>query len=432
MEMKGNTLAIVLLVVGLVVGAGAGYFMAPSGDGGDGDGTVETVYITTAPLEGVNIQLGYISSTTVGLETTVPLVDEIMTPDYNAYLAKLGMDTTMEYLIDDATSQAAVHLEKVQGYKSMDINVFIGGGWSSQAQAALSYCNDNDMLMWSSSSTSPLLAIADDNLYRMCPTDLIQAPAIAEMLWSAGIKAIILIQRGDAWADGIYNYLEPAYTAKGGVILEKIRYAGEATEFANYLSTAEDIAEDAVAEYGADAVGVEIISFAEFVVMMSQASDFPIIYGLTWFGSDGTTLSQQACDDAPTQVVELRVHSTYAAPADSDKFNDLYDRYYELVSQPFGYYSACSYDIGWILVESMNNAQSLDANDLIPIQHTTAYNNFGASGWNQLNDDGDRYGSNYQIWSYKYDGDIVIPYVSGLFDGITGHVTWYENPHTGV
>ena len=29
MEMQGNTLTIVLLVVGLVVGAGAGYFLAP-------------------------------------------------------------------------------------------------------------------------------------------------------------------------------------------------------------------------------------------------------------------------------------------------------------------------------------------------------------------------------------------------------------------
>jgi len=422
--MKGNTLAIVLLVVGLVVGAGAGYFLAPSGDGGDG-GDGGTVTVEVAPLAGKNIQLGYISSTTVGLETTVPLVDEILTPDYNAYLEKLGMDTTMEFLIDDATGQAAVHLEKVQGYKSMDINVFIGGGWSSQAQAALSYCNDNDMLMWSSSSTSPLLAIADDNLYRMCPDDTIQAPAIAEMLVSHGIHAIVLIQRGDAWADGIYNYLEPAYTAKGGVIGEKIRYAGEATEFSNYLQTAEGVAESLVAEYGAEHVGVEIISFSESVVMVTQAQDYPTLYSLVWFGSDGTTLSQQHCDDAPVQTDHLKIYSTYAAPAESEKFADLYDRYYALVSQPFGYYSACSYDIGWVLTESIMNSQSLDATVLIPIQHDTAYNNFGASGWNRLNAAGDRYGSNYQIWSYHYVGDVVQPYVAGLYDGITGGVTWY-------
>jgi branched-chain amino acid transport system substrate-binding protein len=424
MEMKGNTLSIILLVVGLVVGAGAGYMLAPSA-GGDGDST--TIEVKVAPLEGETIQIGYISSTTTGLETTVPLVQDILVPDYNAYVAKLGYDVDFEYLIDDATGQAAVHLEKVQGFKSMDITVFIGGGWSSQAQAALSYTNDNDMLMWSSSSTSPLLAIDDDNLFRMCPTDLIQAPAIAAMLKAHGIKAIVVMQRGDAWADGIYNYLEPAYTDAGGVIIEKIRYAGEATEFANYLQTADNLLEDAIAEYGIDHVGFEIISFAEFVVMATQAEDYPSVYGVTWFGSDGTTLSQQIADDAPRQADHLKIHSTYAAPAESEKFNDLYARYFALVSQPFGYYSACAYDIGWVLTESMLNAQSSDALDLIPIQHDTAFNNFGASGWNRLDIAGDRYGSNYQIWSYQYDGDVVKPYVSGLYDAITGQVTWYTD-----
>ena len=168
MEMKGNTLSIVLLVVGLVVGAGAGYMLKPDAAVGDGD----TIEVVVAPLEGTTVQLGYVSSTTAGLETTVPHVEEMMTVDYNAYAAELGYDVDFIYLIDDATGQAAVHLEKVQGFKSMDVSTFIGGLWSSQAQAALSYVNDNDMLMWSSSSTSPLLAIADDNLLRMCPTDL--------------------------------------------------------------------------------------------------------------------------------------------------------------------------------------------------------------------------------------------------------------------
>ena len=422
LEMKGNTLAIVLLVVGLVVGAGAGYMLKPTPEVGDGENTIEVI---VAPLEGKTIPIGYISSTTAGLETTTPLVQDILMPDYNAYAAKLGMDVDFNYLIDDATGQAAVHLEKVQGFKSMDVNVFIGGGWSSQAQAALSYCNDNDMLMWSSSSTSPLLAITDDNLYRMCPDDTIQAPAIAAMLKAHGIEAVIVMQRGDAWADGIYNYFEPAYTNAGGVIIEKIRYAGEATEFSNYLQTAEDLVAGAIATYGVEHVGFEIISFSESVVMVTQAVDYPSIYSVTWFGSDGTTLSQQHCDDAPEQTVQVRLHSTYAAPAESEKFNDLYDRYFALVSQPFGYYSACSYDIGWIITESMLNTQSTDANILIPIQADTGFNNFGASGWNRLNDAGDRYSTNYQIWSYRYEGAECKPYVSGLYDAISGVVTWY-------
>lgn len=418
LEMKGNTLAIVLLVVGLVVGAGAGYFLAPSGGDGTGPVSVEL------PLQGKTIQIGYISSTTVGLETATPLIQDIMVPDYNAYATLMGYDVEFEYLIDDATSQAAVHLEKVQGFKSMDINAFIGGLWSSQAQAALSYCNDNDMLMWSTSSTSPLLAIADDNLLRMCPTDLVQAPAIAAMIKSMGVEAVVLIYRGDAWADGIVNYFEPAFVADGGVILEKIRYAGESTEFSNYLQTAENIVSDAIAQYGEGKVGIELIAFQEFVTMITQAQDYEALYSLPWFGSDGTVLTQQAIDDAPSQASHLHIYSTYAAPAESEVFTNLYARYFGLVNQPFGYYSACSYDVGWILTSTILESQSTDAMDIIPLQGPAAFRQWGASGWNRLNENGDRYASNYQVWGYGDLGAGVQNVVYGMYDSTLGLMTW--------
>lgn len=418
MELKGNNLAIVLLVVGLVVGGAIGHYAFP------GAAVKETVIVEKIPLDGQTVKIGYVSSTTTGLETTVPLVQQIMVKDYNEYAKKLGYDVKFEYLVDDATGQAAVHLEKVQGFKAMDINIFIGGGWSSQASAALSYVNDNNMLMWSSSSTSPLLGIEGDNLYRMCPDDRIQAPAISRMLESQGIKYIVVIQRADAWADGIWNFFEPDFTSGGGVVLEKIRYAGEATEFANYLQSAEDKLKPAVEQYGADKCGVEIISFSESVTMVTQAQDFPTIYGLKWFGSDGTSITQQFIDDAPVQSSKLKIFSTYAAPAESIKFQDLYDRYYALLSMPFGYYSACSYDIGWVLTETILETQSTDAMEIIPLQWITCYNSFGASGWNRLNEFDDRLGGDYQIWGYGDIGAGLQNVVYGLYDYETNSVIW--------
>jgi len=417
LEMKGNTLAIVLLVVGLVVGGGVGYFAAPTQPGEE---VIITETVEVMPLDGKTVRIGYIASTTVGLETATPHFKQIIEPDLNAYAAELGYDVDFEYLIDDANSQAAIHLEKVQGFKAIDVNIFDGGGWSSHASGALSYCNDNDMLMWSPSSTSPLLAIADDNLYRMCPTDLIQAPAIAAMLESRGIEHIVIIHRADAWADGIYNFLVPDYEARGGEVLERIRYAGEAAEFANYLQTAEDVLSDAVAEYGVDKCAVEVIAFSESVIMVTQAEDFPTVYSVPWFGSDGTALTQQHVDDAPEQSAHLGIFSTLAAPAESPKFKALTERYFALVAQPYGYYSACSYDIAWMFAETILETQSVDALDLIPLQATTCYNSFGASGWNLINADGDRALANYQIWAYNPE-----QYVAGMYDAVTGTVAWY-------
>jgi len=423
MSETNYTMVAIAAVACLLIGGFVGMQMAPAGDGGDGDGGTTTIEVQVAPLSGKTIRVGYIVSSTTALETGTPLVKDLMEPDYNAYAAKMDYDVDFEYLIDDATGQAAIHLEKVQGFKAIDVSVFIGGGWSSQAAGAMSYVNDNDMLMWSSSSTSPLLG-QKDNLFRMCPDDKIQAPAIARMLESMGVQYIVAIYRADAWADGIMNYFRPAFEAGGGVILEEIRYQGESTEFSTYLETAENIMVDAVAEYGADKCGVEIISFQEAVTMVTQATDYPTMYSLPWFGSDGTTLTQQFIDDAPEAASHLAIYSTYAAPAETAKFNALYDRYWEVVSQPFGYYSACAYDIGWIISTTMLEAQSTDAMDIIPQQAIASFNSFGASGWNQLNEFDDRFGGNYQIWGYGDIGSGVQNVAYGLYNYLEDIVYW--------
>jgi branched-chain amino acid transport system substrate-binding protein len=244
------------------------------------------------------------------------------------------------------------------------------------------------------------------------------------MIQSMGVKYVVCIQRGDAWADGIWNFLEPHFTANGGVMVERIRYAGEATEFANYLQQAEDRLAPLVAQYGVDACAIEVIAFSESVTMVTQAEDFPTVYSVKWFGSDGTSLTQQHVDDAPVQSSHLHIYSTLAAPAETDKFTALYDRYFAMVSQPFGYYSACSYDIGWVITESMLSAQSVDAIDIIPLQMTVSNGNFGSSGWNKLNAAGDRAGSNYQIWGYGDIGEGVQNVVYGMYDAIADGVTW--------
>ena len=418
MESKGMTLAIVLLVVGLAVGAGVGYYAMPP--------KIETTTVTKTeykrPLDGKTIKIGYIASSTTGLETGQPLHKQIVETDMNAYATRLGYGVKFDYLIDDATGLANVHLEKVQSFKSMGVTVFEGGLWSAQALGSLGYCNENNMLMWSASSTSPLAMIPNDNLYRMCPTDLVQAPAIAEMLWSYGIKAIVVIFRGDAWADGIYNILKPEFEKKGGVVLEKYRYATEVTEWSSYLQSAENVLSAAAAKYGADRIAVELISFQEGVNIVTQAKDYPTVYGCKWFGSDGTSTTQQFIDDAPTHADKLSIYSTLAAPAASEKYSTLYARYFALVSQPFGYYEACAYDIGTVDMISMFEKQSDQAIDIIPLQSSVCFDTWGASGWCRLNADGDRYAGNYDIWGYS--GTPVQSVHYGYYNGVNGQVVW--------
>jgi branched-chain amino acid transport system substrate-binding protein len=415
----------VLLIVGLVIGAGVGYFMAPTKT------EYEEIEVEVEPLKGKTVKIGNIIASDPGLEWDTPYTEDILIPDMNEMADVLGYDVTFDLLVDSAQSQAAIHLEKVQSFKAMDVSLVIGGRWSSQASGALSYVTENNILLWSPSSTAPTLRIADDNLFRMCPDDTVQAPAIAEMLWSWGIEAIIPILRADAWADGIMNILVPEYEAKGGFVAESIRYQTESREFSSYLASAESMAQDLVDTYGAEHVGVELICFGEDgSPLLTQVEDYPTLWRLMWFGSDGSAMTQLILDNAPSQAAHLVVPSTYAAPGKSEVFDNLYNRYVASTGVSMGYYSACTYDIMTTLFESITSAQSTDPTDLIPLQFQVTYGKWGASGWTQLNEAGDRKASNYNIWGFSYLDDEPVFALYGMYDGAAGTVAWYADGET--
>jgi len=424
MSSNSNTMLIVLAVVGLVVGAGASYFLFPR--------TVEiageTVTEYVAPLEGALIKFGNIWSDDANLETYTPLVDEILVPRLNAYLDLLGYDAEVDILNDNALETPAIHLEKVQGFHAVDVDLVIGGRWSSQAQSALPYVNENKMLLFSPSSTSPMLAIPDDNLYRMCPTDVVQSDAIAEMLYQWGIEAVAVIQRVDPWADGIYNLLVPELEDRGMVSETgwRLSYNPESKEFASDLQTLEGIALEMVAGYGAERSAILVIGFSEVAIMITQADAYPTIYDeVRWFGTDGTAITQRIRDDAPTQAAHLQIPSTLAAPGISPKFRELNATYFPLVGQVVGYYSAVTYDIGWVLLEAVLETQGVVAEDIIPFIDPITEKSYGASGWLKLNTDGDRFPPDYEIWGYGKRGDITQHVLYGKYFTNYGTVEWY-------
>jgi len=289
---------------------------------------------------------------------------------------------------------------------------------------ALSYVNENDMLLFSPSSTSPLLAFPDDNLYRMCPTDFVQAPAIAEMLWSWGIEACLVIQRGDPWADGIWNIFETEYPERGGTILGKIRYMGETIEFSSYMETSNSIITEAIAEYGPEKVGVLIISFWEAATMVTQAADYPALMDIYWFATDGTTFETRHLDDAPKVSAHIKLFGTLAAPGYSPKYYALSERYRAATARDMDFYTAADYDINWVIMNAVLEAGSQDALDVIPLIPTISNNMYGASGWLKLNDDGDRDITNYDIWGIDYVEGVPMFVRYAVFDGASGVVSW--------
>jgi branched-chain amino acid transport system substrate-binding protein len=418
----------VLLVVGLVIGAGAGYMLAPKG----GETIVEVpveVPVEVHPFQGQTLRWGKTSSSTEGLETTVPLVDDIIEPDLQEYFDLTGLDITLDILIEDNQGSESIALEKTQSFKAMGINIVFGHGWSGQCSASLSYVNENDMILISGSSTSPLLAIADDMLFRTCPTDFVQAPAIATMWETWGAKAVLFFYRGDAWGDGIYNLLDAGgeLEAHNIVNLGEVRYAPESTEFSNYLDLANGILGEAIEEYGgAKYVGFQYFGFSESRTYQTQAADYPNVQGVIWMSTESGGRGERMIDETGELCLQTRHFSSLMGVDEgSYLWKSFEDRYYTATQYMPSFYAAVDYDATWLVLKSVLETSSMEASDIADIIIDVSSVHHGLSGWLQLTPEGDRAAQVFDIWGYMEQDDGTIWFQKwGKYDGRTIEVTW--------
>lgn len=356
-------------------------------------------------------------------EALGPIVD-MAEEDINDYMERNNYSYRFEFLIENAEGQVDVHLERVQEFKSMGVDLIIGGVSSSQAQGSLSYVNQNDMLLLSHGSNDPALGIPDDNFFRLCPTALFQTRAIAEMLRSYGIEACVVIQRANAMIDDIYTAFQEDYEDLGGAILSRIRYDVGTTDFGEYLQSAENIAAQAVEEYGRHRVAVEVLGLDEVALMAAQASDFPTLYGCKWFGYVGTALSDRILSDAPEEADHLKIFSPIIVPPDNQQYQSLYDRYSSVMDRGPNFFEAAFYDACWLYALTVVETDSADAMDVKAQLPLLASRYGGASGEWDLNEDGDRESANYYILGCVLEDGVAERVKYGYYDGKTGQVVW--------
>jgi len=377
------------------------------------------------------VEIGITASSTSALETFVPHVEEIIEPDIAEYLDLIGSNYVIDFVIKDNQGNAAIALENTQDFKAMGIDLVIGHGWSSQCSASLSYANENDMLLFSASSTSPLLAIADDRLFRSCPNDFTQSPIITEMWDTWGIDAVLTIHRADSWGDGIWNILEPLWDDHGIENLGRIRYVGETTEFSNYLDQANDIITDAISAYGADRVGIQFMSFNELRTIQSQAADYPNLINIIWMTTESSGRDQNMLNDAGEWATQTRHFSALMSPDWTSSSFIAFDTAYEdWTGQSASFYTTSLYDACRLLVECIVQTGSTDATDITEVLIPLSQGYYGLSGWMGLDENGDRLPNIYDIWGFYEDPDTAGNYLFmkfGSYNGQTDTLSWDDD-----
>lgn len=384
------------------------------------------------------IKIGVTTPSTSGLEVTVHLV-QIVEEDLNEYVDTIGRDIKFDFIVRDNRGSDAKALENTQEFKNMGVDLIIGHGWSSHSHASLPYVNENDMLLLSHTSTSPILSIADDRFFRTCPNDFVQSPAIARMWKTWGAKAVLTIHRADAWGDGLWNILETEWPKVGIENLGRIRYAGEVTEFSSYLDNANDIVTAAIEKYGdAKYVGLQFFSFAETRTMQKQAADYPNLINVIWMTTEAGGRSQLMLDEAGEYAVQTRHFSPLmGVDEESSKFNEFAEKYYQLTGYRPGFYAATQYDACWLLAMAILETGSTDASVIADALIPLSSKFYGLTGWLTLDENGDRLPQSFDIWGFyknKSTGEYLFR-KWGKFDGRTMEVAWDDEAlltHAGI
>jgi len=348
--------------------------------------------------------------------------------DINAHCRSEGLSSEFRFLHSSARGYAIRAMDDIQIYHKIGVDIVVGSLWTSQLCGCRSYAMYNGMVLVSSSSSSPHLSL-DDCVFRLVPNDNKVAVPIAKSMLSLGVEEVVIIQRGDSWADGIAEEFISVYNSSGGSVAATIRYPSESwgEGFRQYLEEAEALLSGLAERRGVDGVGLLVLSFSEASELLKRSGDHPTLMNVTWFGSDGIAQSPTIQETAIEEAARVRLISPMAAVSGSPTYEKVNAEYETRIGEPLDIFAANIYDACWVTALSVIEAGSSDGTDVIRALPDVAAGYTGASGRCLLDEYGDRLGVDHALWGcFEVDGAYQC-LRCGTYSYESGDVIWDES-----
>ncbi len=320
---------------------------------------------------------------------------EMAVEDVNEYLRKIGAPFKIVAYVEDTKTSKEGALAAVQALAAKGIKVIVGPLASSEVATVKSFVDSNKIVIISHSSTALSLAIPDDYIFRLVPTDYFQSKALARLLWSKGIRKAAVIYRGDDWGEGLYLGFKENFEKLGGKV-SGIKYDPKAKEYSAEVRRLSDI----VKEFGGGAdTGVLLISFEEDgISILMLAKEDPVLSKVLWFGTDGTAYSTKIASQVGEIASQLGgLLSTCYMPAGSPKRDEFMRRYRERFGENPDPYCMNIYDAVWVAALAILESGKYDGEVIAKVLPEVASRYFGVSGWTALDENGDRAFGDYII-----------------------------------
>lgn len=347
--------------------------------------------------------------------------------DVNKHFEEMNSSSHFRLLMADSKTSPEESLVAIKKLHENGAKIIVGPATSTAVSAVKGYADANNIILISYSSTSPLLSIKGDNLFRLVPDDTYQGKIIAQRMINDGIKVIVPFWRSDIYGNELYNSTKSNFEKLGGKVEEGINYHPYTGKFAtslhriNFIMWNQDleklsgIVSDAVRKYGVHSVGVYIISYDEITPILIQAPLYGMLEKVRWYGSDSIAQNHHITKNVDSAMFAMKTNFTNPLYSISNETAESHALEKELEKKLHEAgsitYPAIAYDSYWIAAQSLDKNSTIISDkenfskSLKELVVETAESFGGMSGRIKLNAAGDRIGGNYDFWIVGKDKD---------------------------
>jgi branched-chain amino acid transport system substrate-binding protein len=291
--------------------------------------------------------------------------------------------------------------------------------------------DEKGIILVSPSSTAGSLAIADDNVFRFCPSDSLEGEAISALMLKDGIKAVVPVWRDDAGNIGLHVATRASFVSGGGEMSEGVEYGVDVQDFSSVITALSGQVQSFVDAHGASSTAVYLAGFDEVTSLLVLASTDPVLSSVRWYGSDGVALSNVLISNAA--AAEFALSRGYPCPIfgleekDRNIWQPLADRIEARSGVYPDAYALAVYDAAWVIAKTyLSIGGGIDDLALLKqkfIETAAAYS--GATGNTALNAAGDRLSGAYDFWKVRSSDPGFFWTRAGSYESMTGQITVY-------
>lgn len=219
----------------------------------------ETTTTAAAPSDPGELVVGYVLPQTGQLAA---IVDALVKPLEMGAEEIIAAGGQIKLIPGDSGSDPAVASATTDQLLADDVDAIVGAAASTVSLSIIDKITGSQIAQCSGSNTVYDAGFYEDDgfYFRTPPTDLLQAPTLADFMTDRGAATVAIIYRNDDYGASLNALLTEALTANGVTVSAEVAYDPAGTSF--------DAEAAEVAAAGADSVAV--VSFGEGAAVMQS------------------------------------------------------------------------------------------------------------------------------------------------------------------